>query len=452
MANQTSLAGETELQIQLMNGISVPYAGSANAGNRVPIIVNNFLLGGLVLLFVVGGSVVLFKRRNARQRFYLRSEYSFALQRAAIAAILLLTAGFLGSSVFVKTAPAIAALDMSNALSIRSTGSLHTAITLSSGGTFASVTDTVKITAGTPYGYDLYVSTADKTSNLYLDDDDTSAYLSPARGKSSAPEELTVNTWGYTLSDNLSADKMIWAAVPAKGQEAKIRSVKTTTKINHSTSVHYGVKADRSMPEGTYYGTVVYTAIANTTGTYQGKFVEYLQCGSQWASLLYGPEGINGTDGGSVCEYGCAPLSFAMMATALLGREISPAEVVDISGKGKQHCNIDGGWCGSYWTITEYLAKAYNLQFTRIKARNKDEAVQQINKYLNQGWMIHVSGESASNTWPFTSGGHYIGIGRITEDGKWYVLDSYHGSRVYDPYTVVDAGMRLENIKAIKNK
>ena len=75
--------------------------------------------------------------------------------------------------------------------------------------------------------------------------------------------------------------------------------------------------------------------------------------------------------------------------------------------------------------------------------------------------MVHTSGSGSD---PFTSGGHYIGIRGITSEGKWLLADSNGTSpggyqqngkkntleKEWDPKDVVDAGLRLGNIKAIK--
>ncbi len=70
--------------------------------------------------------------------------------------------------------------------------------------------------------------------------------------------------------------------------------------------------------------------------------------------------------------------------------------------------------------------------------------------------MIHTSGRGSN---PFTSGGHYIGIRGITEDGKWLLADSAGSrgkentlSKSFPPEEVINAGMAIDNITAIKAK
>jgi hypothetical protein len=187
---------------------------------------------------------------------------------------------------------------------------------------------------------------------------------------------------------------------------------------------------------------------------YTGDFPQYYQSDSRWGSLMYGPNGIHGSTGTSISESGCGPTSFAMLATALLGREILPSDTADVAGKAGQHAkDSNGNWAGSSWGITKVLAEHYGLQYKNITVRDIGDTVNVINEALNDGWMIHTSGTGAA---PFSTGGHYIGIYGRSEDGKWLIADSSRkGNKAYDPTTVVNgifkrSGMSSYNIKGIK--
>lgn len=182
------------------------------------------------------------------------------------------------------------------------------------------------------------------------------------------------------------------------------------------------------------------TTLCGTKNTiYTGEGIpQYLQCDSQWGGLMYGSGGIHGSQGTSICDSGCGPTSFAMMATTLLNQNILPSDTADIAGRLGQHVPDSG----SSWTITETLAKRYGLQYQAINSCNIDT----INQYLNDGWMIHTSGRGSV---PFSSGGHYIGITSI-QNGQWYIADSARGNKYYSPSTVVNAGMACSNVRAIK--
>lgn len=182
----------------------------------------------------------------------------------------------------------------------------------------------------------------------------------------------------------------------------------------------------------------------NINSPYTGDGIpQYFQCGEKWSNLMYGPDGIHGNRGSSICASGCGPTSFAMMATALLGQNITPDETADFAGKQGQHAYSGNSWIGSSWTITRTLAKHYHLQYEDINTCDIDT----INQYLRDGWMIHTSG---AGTKPFTQGGHYIGIAGIGTNGDWYVVDSAGGNKYYSPNAVISAGMRCGNVRAIK--
>lgn len=169
---------------------------------------------------------------------------------------------------------------------------------------------------------------------------------------------------------------------------------------------------------------------------------QYFQCDDQWGSLMFGSGGVHGSSGSSICASGCGPTSFAMMATALLGKNILPSETADVAGRAGMY--VPGA--GSSWEITKTLARYYGLQYEDLGTCD----VNVISQYLRDGWMIHTSGKGSA---PFTSGGHYIGIAGINSNGEWYIANSAshnNASKYYSPSAVVNAGMACSNVKAIK--
>lgn len=178
-------------------------------------------------------------------------------------------------------------------------------------------------------------------------------------------------------------------------------------------------------------------------GTWNSSdFPTYLQCDERWGSYRYGTGGINGKQGTSICDSGCGPSSFAMMATVLLGREVFPSETADIAGKAGMHVTD----AGSSWEITNTLAKHYGLQYQDF-GTSRNSCINVINNALNDGWMIHTSGAGSK---PFSNGGHYIGIVGIDNNGNWLIVDSSHGNASYAPSAVVNAGLKCDNLKGIR--
>lgn len=199
-------------------------------------------------------------------------------------------------------------------------------------------------------------------------------------------------------------------------------------------------------------GACIYPSIDGLSDYDGSGFPYYNQFDSQWASIPWGGgTGAcgNGFHVNTIGASGCGPSSFAMMATALTGKKITPDMTAKIAGE--QGCHVTSG---SDWKITQVLAKEYGLQYKDLAASGSGDAIQKITTALKDGWMIHTSGKGSS---PFTSGGHYIGIRGITEDGKWLIADSNGTkgrentlSKAFDPAAVVNAGMNVGNIKAIK--
>lgn len=173
---------------------------------------------------------------------------------------------------------------------------------------------------------------------------------------------------------------------------------------------------------------------------------------STWGLIRWGPgTGKCGTGNNNTTIHasGCGPSSFAMMVTALTGKEITPDMTAKVAGD--EGCHTPDG---ASHDITRVLAEYYGLQYKALDSTSREQAIQRINEALKDGWMIHTSGKGSN---PFTSGGHYIGIRGITEDGKWLLADSNGRQgkentlkRSFTPESVVNAGMWLNNIKAIK--
>ena len=176
------------------------------------------------------------------------------------------------------------------------------------------------------------------------------------------------------------------------------------------------------------------------------EFIWYNQCDSAWRDSSFGSS--------TVCKAGCGPTSFAMMATELLGKKITPDETAKIAGDAGIY--VKGS--GSSWEVTRVLAEHYGLEYKDLNSelssgRSSKDVIGLINQYLKDGWMIHTSGRGKE---PFTSGGHYIGIRGIASNGEWLIADSGHRKeysigRTWEPSTLISAGMSTGNIKAIRS-
>lgn len=169
------------------------------------------------------------------------------------------------------------------------------------------------------------------------------------------------------------------------------------------------------------------------------NFEWYVQWHEPWGNLPLGP--------GTIGKLGCGPTSFAMMASILLGHTVRPEDTAKVANENGLISSI-----GSSETITKVLAEHFNLEYDEKPWSSAQEAVDIINKYLDEGWMVHISG---AGTDPFTSGGHYIGIIGKNSEGKWLLANSAtseeNRNKAYDPMALVTAGLHY-NIKAIRAK
>ena len=159
-------------------------------------------------------------------------------------------------------------------------------------------------------------------------------------------------------------------------------------------------------------------------------FILYAQCGG-WGKYSTS----------TVCKSGCGPTSFAIIASNLLGRNITPDMTATVAGNAGMY--VPG--TGSSHAITGVLAKEYGLTTSRISA-SRATAISEINNSLEKGYMIHTSGKGGA---PYTTSGHYIAIVGIAENGNWIVANSAGGTlKQYPPQAVLN-GMNLSNINAV---
>lgn len=190
-----------------------------------------------------------------------------------------------------------------------------------------------------------------------------------------------------------------------------------------------GLPAGVMGSDGVYYNCVPYSGPGSPIVTSQA--VSFLQCDSAWKNLNYGKQGVNGSDGATICVAGCGPVSFAAIAVNL-GLSVSPVDAVDVAGKAGMYVN----GAGSDWAVSRTLAVNYGLGYRKLEG--SEYSVEGINALLRAGKMVHTAGQGGM---PFSEGGHYIGIVGVTNSGKWVVVDSGHSKDTavaeYDPSTVL---------------
>ncbi len=143
-------------------------------------------------------------------------------------------------------------------------------------------------------------------------------------------------------------------------------------------------------------------------------FVNYFQ--GDYRNYSYGSSG-------TIASSGCGPTSMAMILTYLTGETVTP---VDAASYALQHgYRIPNN--GTAASMFPAMAKEYG-----ITAEGMSPSVQNIVNSLREGKVIIAHMGPGT----FTSGGHYIVLKGITEDGKVIVADPASRERTdkaYDP-------------------
>lgn len=141
--------------------------------------------------------------------------------------------------------------------------------------------------------------------------------------------------------------------------------------------------------------------------------VYYNQMDKPWNTMLYGTLRTIGTSG-------CGPTSMAIVISTFTKKDVTPAETADWSYKNGylvQGYNNGNAYAMSSHALIPALADAYGLQCSGI-SKNRDTA-DKIREALSEGKLI----VAIMGPGHFTSGGHFIVLSGLTDDGKIIVAD-----------------------------
>jgi hypothetical protein len=183
-----------------------------------------------------------------------------------------LPAVIVSGSALVSAASANTVINASinSTIGVSSGGTVNLSITPGSSGSVTSASDTVQVTTSDALGYTL--TFADTDANTYLANGTN--HINASSGTQSSPANLTTdNTWGYrvdgvggfgsgptAVESNVSSSSFTWAGIPSSPN-----TIRTTNSpaSNDPTTFWYAVRANQTIPSGTYTDTVTYTATAN---------------------------------------------------------------------------------------------------------------------------------------------------------------------------------------------
>ena len=177
-------------------------------------------------------------------------------------------------------------------LSLSSSGSQNIDVS-GSGDMTAISSDSVNVSTTCRYGYNFTINTSVSDNNLYLNGNSSNntsdTYFTPTNG--TATLKNNPNSWGYYYNNaaptTAPTSSNIFSPVPTLGNTATIKSPlasQSSTDINDSFNIYYGVTSSSSIPIGNYKmvpdtnnsnndGTIIYTAtIADTCMQYTVHF------------------------------------------------------------------------------------------------------------------------------------------------------------------------------------
>ena len=173
--------------------------------------------------------------------------------------------------------------------------------------------------------------------------------------------------------------------------------------------------------------------------TFEGDYPSYPQCGSSWSNESYG-------DGKTMCSASCGASSMAMLATVAAKKDVSPLDVRDLLGNSYYWATSGSGMSA----LDKKVGEKYGFEVEDVSYSNYDDAEKKMSKYLDDGYMLHFSG---AGSYPFSAGGHYIGVFGWTDKsaGKVMLANSGgHGNKEENLHDVIHAGLHGNSFSAIK--
>lgn len=149
-------------------------------------------------------------------------------------------------------------------------------------------------------------------------------------------------------------------------------------------------------------------------GNYSGEVIRYYQ--NDYANVPYG--NTKTSKYGTIATRGCGPTSFAMVATTLTGRTITPKDALSWCGDTYY---VPGS--GTGWAYFNAAAKHYGFSCTQTNNFS------QVEEALRNGKLVI----SSQGKGLFTNGGHYILLTK-SEGGRIYVNDPNKNNAINKGY------------------
>lgn len=176
--------------------------------------------------------------------------------------------------------------------------------------------------------------------------------------------------------------------------------------------------------------------------SFSGKYPQYYQgdyansdhenSSEDWTTIPY--------DGGNVADSGCGAVSMAALTTVATGKDVYPQDIINITSPTGDYVYT------SLTVLDPIVGEKYGFEVISDSYSSKTDAYDKIKKYLEGGYMIHLSGEGCHDGFATRRGdgtctsGHYVGIFSIGANDKVWVANSgYMGNSEVDLQSIIDA-------------
>ena len=171
--------------------------------------------------------------------------------------ILSIFAPIFGSSAANNSTQELAA-EVNPVISLSAPTELSFNINPTAAGVFDSKELKVNVSTNAIKGYELYFSSEDEQTNMKHTTPSITQSISSTFTGSLTSNNMQNNTWGYSLNNT------DFKSIPKKTEQVKLKDLNTyPTPAERTQSIYFGVKADTTLPSGTYEKNVVFTAIAH---------------------------------------------------------------------------------------------------------------------------------------------------------------------------------------------
>ena len=172
-------------------------------------------------------------------------------------AILSIFAPIFGSNATNNSTQELAA-EINPVVSLSAPTELSFNINPTAAGVFDSKELKVNVSTNAIKGYELYFSSEDEQTSMKHTTPSITQSISSTFTGSITSNNMQNNTWGYSLNNT------DFKSIPKKTEQVKLKDLNTyPTPSERTQSIYFGVKADTTLPSGTYEKNVIFTAVAH---------------------------------------------------------------------------------------------------------------------------------------------------------------------------------------------